>query len=132
MNWLHLPNKVLKYTSCLRCLIILNWCFLWCLFQRVGWHNSHAKPQDLAERPATLLAVEWKNILSVWGVPLKWGISSFCRDGSFSWHVLLLLSVRGFWEFRHLLILFYFYFSSHYKLIAFDFFLIRWYPTSCG
>ena len=57
----------------------------------------------------THLVAIWKRVLSVWGVPLKWGqISLFRRDGSFSGHVSPPLPIRSFWEFLHFLNVFYF------------------------
>ena len=51
-------------------------------------HHLYMKPYDLANRHATLLVAEWKNVLAVWGVEL-------CLNFSFLQRWFLLLAFKN-------------------------------------
>ena len=91
-SWIQM--KELKYTSRLKWLIIPNlvWSCPLVFFLMLtsacqlasSKQNPQAKPYVLANRRTTWLPTEWKNVLSVSLVPLKWcRISLFRKDGYF-------------------------------------------------
>ena len=83
----HIPNKALKYNSHFRWLIrfkvlgYVQWLFKVIFVSMVSAKGQATRPYH---HMSSLQAAEWKSIITVWGVPLKWGKTSLLRREDFS------------------------------------------------
>ena len=85
-------------------------------------YNLYAKPRDLANIRATLLAAEWKNVLLVWGSKAEVRSNFYFSQGRFLfWKGVAPTSCQGFLGFSALLnlILFYLFYLSFLRHYTF-------------
>ena len=110
---LFVPNQVLKYISCLQwlispnsglsCPVVFSYCLLRPVNSLIADTTHMRSPAIWQNRRATLLAVSWKKVHSVWRIAPKWEqLSPFRRDGSFFRACVTPLPVRSSWEFLHI------------------------------